>query len=115
VTAATAPYRWCIVYVDTPDRSAVVAVLTPFLGPPDPLDVFRIPGFTIDVRSNPDRTGGDHYLDWPTTIEIDAAADVPDQSMITFVTGLVARLHDAALRVGTESEFPSYLPPPDTR
>jgi hypothetical protein len=111
----SAPYRWCVVHADTPDPSVVVAVLSPFLGPADALDVFRIPGFTIDVRRNPDRTGGDHYLDWPTVIEIDADDDVPDQSMITLVTGLIDRLHDAALRAATESEFPADLPPPDTR
>jgi hypothetical protein len=111
----TAPYRWCVVYADTPDPAAVVAVLSPFLGPAGALDVFRIPGFTIDVRRNPDHTGGDHYLDWPTVIEIDADDDVPDQSMITFVTGIIDRLHDAGLHAATESEFPADLPPPDTR
>jgi hypothetical protein len=111
----TAPYRWCVLHADTDDPSAVVAVLVPFLGPADALDVFRIPGFTADVRRNPDRTGGDHYLDWPTMLEIDAADDVPDQTMITFVTGLIRRLQDASLRVAPECEFPSDLPRPDNR
>jgi hypothetical protein len=115
MNAATAPYRWCIVYADIPDPSAVVDVLSPLFGAADVHDVFRIPGFTVDVRRNPDRTGGDHYLDWPTTIEIDADNEVPDQSMITFVTRVIDRLHDAGLRVGTECEFPSDLPPADTR
>lgn len=111
----SARYRWCIVYADTPDPAAVVAVLARFLGPADALDVFRIPGFTIDVRRNPDHTGGDHYLDWATTIEIDADDAVSDQSMITFVTGIIDRLHAGTLRVGTECEFTSDLPPSDHR
>jgi hypothetical protein len=111
----TAPYRWCVLYADTGDPSAVVAVLVPFLGPADALDVFRIPGYTVDVRRNPDRTGGDHYLDWPTMLEIDAADDVPDRSMITFVTGVIHRLHDAGLRVAPECEFTPDLPPADSR
>jgi hypothetical protein len=113
--AATAPYRWCIVYADTPDPSAVVDVLAGVFGAADPLDVFRVRGFTVDVRRNPDRTGGEHHLDWPTMIEIDAGDGVPDQSMITFVTGVIDRLHEAGLRTGTDCEFPSDLPPPNPR
>ncbi len=115
MTAVTAPYRWCTLYADTPDPPAVVAVLARFLGPADPLDVFRIPGFTIDVRRNPDRTGGDHYLDWPTMIEMDADGEVADQTVISFVTGVIDRLHDAGLRVTPECEFTSDLPPADSR
>jgi hypothetical protein len=111
----TSAGRWCVVHVDTADRAAVVAVLAGLLGPAGARDVFRVPGFTVDVRPNPDRTGGDHYLDWPTTIEIDADDPGSDRPMIAFVTGVIDRLHTAGLRVGTESGFPADLPPPDPR
>ena len=111
----TAPYRWCTLYADTPDQPAVVALLTSLLGPADALGVVRVPGFTVDVRRNPDRTGGDHYLDWPTAIEIDAYDGVPDRRVVTVVTTIVDHLHRAALRVAPECAFASDLPPPDRR
>jgi hypothetical protein len=107
--------RWCVLYVDTPDLAAVLDLVTGLLGPADDLDVVRVPGFTVDVRRNPDRTGGPHYLDWPSTVDIDAAADIPDPAVIEFVTTLVDRLRHAGLRVGAESTFPDHLPPPDHR
>lgn len=115
MTAATRPSRWCVLYADTSDPSAVLALMAAFLGPPDHLDVIRVPGFTIDIRPNSDRTGGDHYLDWPTTLEIDADGDVADRSVTAFVTSVIDHLRAAGLRVGAESEFPFALPPPDTR
>jgi hypothetical protein len=108
--------RWCVLYVDTPDLAAVLDLVTGLLGPADDLDVVRVPGFTVDVRRNPDRTGGRHYLDWPSTVDIDAAADVPDSAVVNLVTTLIDRLHDAGLRVGTESTVPHHhLRPPDHR
>lgn len=115
MTAATPPYRWCVLYADTADRSAVLALMSAFLGPPDHLDVIRIPGFTVDIRPNPDHTGGDHHLDWSTTLEIDADDEVADRSVTAFVTSVIDHLRAAGLRVGAECEFPSALPPPDTR
>lgn len=111
----TAPYRWCVLHADTGDPSAVVAILSTLLGPADALDVFRVPGCTVDVRRNPDRTGGDHYLDWPTMIEIDADDGVADDTVVGFVTGIIDHLHRAGLRVAPECEFTPALPPPDTR
>jgi hypothetical protein len=111
----TAPYRWCTLYADTPDQPAVVAMLTALLGPADALGIVRIPGFTVDVRRNPDRTGGDHHLDWPTAIEIDAYDGVPDRTVVTLVTSVIDRLHAAGLRVAPDCEFPTALPPPDHR
>lgn len=111
----TAPYRWCVLYADTADPPAVVSMLATLLGPADALDVFRVPGCTVEVRRNPDRTGGDHHLDWPTMIEIDADAGVADRTVVTVVTGLIDHLHHAGLRVAAECDFPTALPPPDTR
>jgi hypothetical protein len=111
----TAAYRWCVLYVDTPDWSAIVPVLADLLGPADHLDVFRVPGFTVDVRRNPDRTRGPHHLDWPSTVDIDAAGDVPDATVVTFVTTLIDRLHAADLRVAADCDFAPSLPPPDHR
>jgi hypothetical protein len=115
MSTVTAPYRWCTLYADTADPPAVLAVLIPLLGPADALDVLRIPGFTVEVRRNPDRTGGAHHLDWPTVVEIDAGPDVADGRMIAFVTEVIDRLHGAGLRVSAECEFAPDLPPPDTR
>jgi hypothetical protein len=111
----TAPYRWCTLYADTPDQATVVALLTTLLGPADALGVVRLPGFTVDVRRNPDRTGGDHHLDWPTAIEIDADDGVPDPTVVTLVTSIIDRLHAAALRVAPDCQFTPDLPPPDHR
>ena len=68
--AMTAAYRWCVLYVDNPDPATLVPVVADLLGPADYLDVFRVPGFTVDVRRNPDRTRGPHHLDWPSTVDI---------------------------------------------
>ena len=111
----TAPYRWCTLHADTPDVAAVATMLAALLGPADALGMVRIPGFTVDVRRNPDRTGGDHPLDWPTVIEIDADDGVPDPAVVTLVTSIIDRLHAAGLRVAPECEFPTALPPPDSR
>jgi hypothetical protein len=107
--------RWCVLYVDTLDLAAVLDLVTGLLGPADDLDVVHVPGFTVDVRHNPDRTGGAHHLDWPSTVDIDAAAEVPDAAVAEFATTLIDRLRHAGLRVGTESTFPDHLPPPDHR
>ena len=56
----TAAYRWCVLYVDVPDPAALVPLVAELLGPGDHLDVFRVPGFTVDVRRNPDRTRSPH-------------------------------------------------------
>lgn len=111
----TAPYRWCVLYADTADPAAVVAMLATLLGPADALDVFRVPGGTVEVRRNPDRTGGDHYLDWPTMIEIDVDAGVADRTVVTFVTALITHLHAGHLRIAPDCDFATALPPPDTR
>jgi hypothetical protein len=113
--AATPPYRWCTLYVDLTDPALVAAALTRLLGPGSDLDVFRVPGFTVEVHANPDRTAGPHFLDWPVLIEIDAAGTIGDQAMVAFVTGLVDHLHLSGLRVAAESAFAVHLPPPDTR
>ncbi|HEY6744132.1 MAG TPA: hypothetical protein VI357_00300 [Mycobacteriales bacterium] len=115
MTAATARFRWCTLYADTPDQPAVVTTLAALLGPADALGVVRVQGFTVDVRRNPDRSGGDHHLDWSTAIEIDADDTVPDCSVITLVTSIIDRLHAAGLRVAPDCEFTPDLPPPDTR
>ena len=107
--------RWCVLYVDTPDLAGVLDLVTAVLGPADDLDVVRVPGFTVDVRRNPDRTGGPHYLDWPSTVDIDAAAEVTDAAVVELVTTLIDRFHHAGLRVGTESTLADRLPPPDHR
>jgi hypothetical protein len=113
--AATPPYRWCTLYVDVPDPAPVVAVATAAMGPGSELDVFRVPGFTVEVHRNPDRTGGDHYLDWPVLVEVDAAGGIPDDRVVGFVAELVRSLRAAGLRVAAESDFTRELPPPDVR
>ena len=87
----TAAYRWCVLYVDTPDPATLVPVVADLLGPADHLDVFRVPGFTVDVRRNPDRTRGPHHLDWPSTVDIDATGDVPDEKIPGFHERLQVR------------------------
>jgi hypothetical protein len=74
----------------------------------------RVPGFTVDVRPNPDRTRGPHHLDWPSTVDIDADGDVPDEAVVSFVTTLIGHLRDAGLRVAADCDFTTDLPPPDT-
>lgn len=111
----TAAYRWCVLYVDTPDPATLVPVVADLLGPADHLDVFRVPGFTVDVRRNPDRTRGPHHLDWPSTVDIDATGDVPDDTVVAFVTTLIDHLHAGGLRVGADCDFTTALAPPDTR
>jgi hypothetical protein len=111
----SAAYRWCVLYVDTPDPATVVPVLADLLGPADHLDVFRVRGFTVDVRRNPDHTRGPHHLDWPSTVDIDAAGDVPDATVVAFVTTLIDHLHAAGLRVAADCDFPHSLLPPDHR
>lgn len=112
---ATAPFRWCTLYVDTPDPAVITAEVARLLGPGSELDVFSPPGFTVEVRRNPDHTGGPDVLDWPTVIEIDALAQVPDTEVVAFVTRLIDHLHAAAQRVAAESDFIDHLPPPDHR
>jgi hypothetical protein len=109
----TAAYRWCTLYVDTPDPSTVAEALAGLLGPGDHLSVFRVPGFTVDVRRNPDRTRGPHFLDWPSTVDIDASGDAADTEVVAFVTRLVDHLHAAGLRVAPDCDFTPDLPPPD--
>jgi hypothetical protein len=107
----TAAHRWCTLYVDTPDPATVARVVSRILGPGDHLDVFRVPGFTVDVRRNPDRTGGPHHLDWPSTVDIDAAADVPDEAVVSFATALLEYLSTAGLHVAADSNLPTPIPP----
>lgn len=115
MTAATPPYRWCSLYVDTPDGAGVAAELGRLLGAASPLDVFTVPGFTVDVRRNPDKTDGEHFLDWRTMVEIDAEAHVPDRDVVGFVTQLMTHLRSGGHRVGAECDFADRLPEPDTR
>ena len=111
----TPPYRWCVLFLDTDDQAAVVAAVGRLLGAGSKLDVFRVPGFTVDVRPNPDETRGRHFLDWPVLVEVDAGDDVPDRDMVAFVTRLVGHLHASGLRVGAECDFADELPPADRR
>lgn len=115
MTTVTPPYRWCTLYVDVSDPSLVVAAVGQLLGPGSDLDVFAVPGFTVEVHTNPDRTGGPHHLDWPVLVEVDAAGAVPDRDMVTFTTGLVDHFRRAGLRVAPECDFADELPAPDAR
>ena len=101
---AATPGRWCTLYVDTPDEPVVVAAVTGLLGAGTELDVFTVPGFTVQVHPNPDRTGGPHPLDWPTLVEIDADADVPAADVAAFVARMRAHLDTAGLRTEAESD-----------
>ncbi|MFL6127948.1 MAG: hypothetical protein ACJ73E_02655 [Mycobacteriales bacterium] len=110
MTAATPPYRWATLYVDAADPATVVADVRRLLDvPPSDLDVFTVPGFTADVRPNPDRTQSGQVLDWRTMIEVDAAPDVPDLDVVAFVTRLVAHLRAAGHRVAVDSDFTDEL------
>ena len=109
----TAAYRWCVLYVDTPDPAALVPVVADLLGPGDHLDVFHVPGFTVEVRHNPDRARGPHHLDWPSTVDIDASGDVPDDTVVSFVTGLIDHLRTAGFRVAADCDFTTTLLSPD--
>jgi hypothetical protein len=111
----TAAHRWCTLYVDTPDPATVARVVARILGPGDHLDVFRVPGFTVEVRRNPDRTRGPHHLDWPSTVDIDATGDFADAAIVSFVTGLIDHVHAAGLRVAADCDFTTALPPPDAQ
>ena len=111
MTAATPPYRWATLYVDAPDPAAVVADTARLLSvAPSDLDVFTVPGFTVDVRRNPDRTESGQVLDWRTMIEIDAGPDVPDLDVVAFVTRLMTHLRTAGHRVAADSDFTPHLP-----
>lgn len=111
MTAATPPYRWATLYVDAPDPAAVVADTARLLGvAPSELDVFTVPGFTVDVRRNPDRTESGQVLDWRTMIEIDAAPEVPDVDVVAFVARLMTHLRTAGRRVAADSDFAAHLP-----
>ena len=111
----SAPYRWCVLFVDTDDQAAVVAHAGRLLGAATRLDVFRPPGFTVEVDRNPDPTRGAHFLDWPTTVAVDADDDVSDRDMVHFVTALIEHLRAAGYRVGAECDFTAELSPPDRR
>ena len=113
--AMTPAFRWCTLHVDVADPGTVVTELADLLGAPDDLDVFHPPGFTAEVRANPDRTRGPHHLDWPTVVEVDATGPVPDPEVVAFVTRVIDHLHTAGLRVAAECDHPDQLPPPDTR
>lgn len=113
--AATPSFRWCSLYVDTPDPATVVAHAGRLLGTASDLDVFTLSGFTVDVRRNPDRTGGEHFLDWRTMVEVDADAAVPEHYVVEFVTLLVLHLRSGGLRVAADCDFADRLPAADTR
>lgn len=106
---ATPRYRWCTLHVDAPDPAPVAAEVAALLGPGSELDVFTVPGFTVDVRRNPDRTGGPHPLDRPTQVEVDADPHVPDAEVVAFTGRLIEHLR-AHHRVTPESDFSSELP-----
>lgn len=110
MTAATPPYRWCSLYVDAPDPATVVAGAARLLGRPSDLDVFTVPGLTVQVRRNPDRTAGEHFLDWRTMVEVDAGPEVPDRDVLDFVARLMAQLRAAGHRVAAECDFADQLP-----
>ncbi|HEV7653668.1 MAG TPA: hypothetical protein VGP36_02885 [Mycobacteriales bacterium] len=102
--------RWCVLYVDTDDHAAVVEATARLLGPGSSLDVFRAPGFTVQVDRNPDRTRGPHFLDWPTTVGIDAS---PDADLTAFVATLTSHYRAAGCRVAAESPWSGERPAPD--
>lgn len=108
---ATPPYRWCTLYVDAPDPATVVADTARLLGvAASDLDVFTVPGFTVEVRRNPDRTESGQVLDWRTMIEIDAGPQVPDLEVVAFVSRLMAHLRAAGHRVAADCDFALHLP-----
>jgi hypothetical protein len=110
MTAATPPYRWCTLYVDAPDPSTVVADVRRLLGvDPSDLDRFGVPGFTVEVGRNPDRTESGQVLDWRTVVEVDAGPAVPDREVVAFVSGLMAHLRAAGHRVGADCDFAAEL------
>ena len=111
----TAAYRWCSLYVDTDDRATVVEHAGRLLGGAPVDDVFTLPGFTVDVRGNPDRTVSDHFLDWRTMVDITAGARIPDRDVVEFVTVLMLHLRAGGHRVAADCDFADRLPPPDTR
>jgi hypothetical protein len=110
MTAATPPYRWCTLYVDAPDPAAVAADVHRLLGVlPSGFDEFAVPGFTVEVGRNPDRTDSGQVLDWRTVVEIDAGPEVPDREVVGFVTRLLAHLRAAGHRVAADCDFASEL------
>lgn len=107
----TPPYRWCTLYVDVSDPALVVAAVGRLTAP----GADTAAGFSVEVHTNPDRTGGPHYLDWPVLVEVDAGGGVADPEMVRFATDLVDHLRRAGLRVAPECDFAAELPPPDVR
>jgi hypothetical protein len=89
VSAADQAERWCVLHLRTGDVPAVVAAVAQLLGPASDRDVFHPPGFRVQVDRNPDRTRGEHHLDWPTQIDIEAD---PDADLATFTTRLADHL-----------------------
>lgn len=95
--------RWCTVHVDTADEQVVAALVTGLLGPGSALAVFAVPGFTVEVCRNPDRTRSPHPLDWPTLIEVDGLPGTTGEDLADFVGRLRTHLHTAGLRTEPRS------------
>jgi hypothetical protein len=48
-------------------------------------------------------------------VDIDATGEVPDDTVVSFVTTVIDHLHAAGHRVAADCDFTTALPPPDTR
>jgi hypothetical protein len=83
---------WYVLHVRTDDVPAVVAAVAQLLGPGSDRDVFEPPGFRVQVDRNPDRTRGEHHLDWPTQIDIEADPTVPTADLTAFTARLLTHL-----------------------
>jgi hypothetical protein len=107
-------YGYCSVYVKASDAKTVTGLLATALDADSEDDNIRLPGVTMDARTNPDVEDvlppGDDFVRWPVLIEVDG--DDPDDgaTMVAVISRILSTLWDAGYPTVAACDFEDELP-----
>lgn len=103
-------YRFCKIFLDAAEADAVVDLLTGLLDGPFPHRVLTLPDAVVEVLGNPDTGAADDFIGWPTLVEIEAADEAANASVVALTASIVTATWDAGIRSVAACDYEDELP-----
>lgn len=104
------PYRFCKIFLRSAAQSDIMQMLTTLLGGDFQRRSMYLTDVTVDVLTNPDAGEQDDFVGWPTLVEVEAADEALNQSVVEAVARIVETTWEAGIPAVAACSFEDELP-----